>query len=397
MPQITSTDSTLKKEDKTSHGFGTLAIHAGQPPDPLTGAVMTPIYQTSTYAQESLGKHKGYEYSRTDNPTRTAYQACLAALEDAKYGLAFASGLATTDAVLHLLKSGDHVLCSDDVYGGTFRIFDKVFRRLGIEFTFLDLLDLKAAEAAIRPNTKLLWIETPTNPMLKILDIRALTALAKKRDVISVVDNTFMSPFFQKPLLLGADIVVHSVTKYLNGHSDVVGGALLTNNTPLYEELKFIQNAIGAVPAPLDCFLVMRGIKTLHVRMERHAKNAGEIATYLEKHPNVEKVIYPGLESHPQHRLAREQMSGFGGMITFLIKGGLEGARSFLEKVQIFTLAESLGGVESLIEHPALMTHASIPAEARKNLGILDNLIRVSVGIEDLADLKADLEQALRA
>src|SRR4051794_41040157 len=333
-------------EIKSSHGFGTLAIHAGQPPDPLTGAVMTPIYQTSTYAQESLGKHKGYEYSRTDNPTRTAYQACLAALEGAKHGLAFASGLATTDAVLHMLKAGDHVLCSDDVYGGTFRIFDKVFRRLGIEFTFLDLLDLKAAEAAFRPNTKMLWIETPTNPMLKILDIRSLTAIAKKKGATSVVDNTFMSPYFQKPLQLGADIVVHSVTKYMNGHSNVVGGALLTNNSTLYNELKFFQNAIGAVPAPMDCFLVMRGIKTLHVRMERHAQNAVEIARFLEKHPKVERVIYPGLESHPQHRLAREQMSGFGGMITFMIRGGLEGARLFLEKVKLFTLAESLGGVE---------------------------------------------------
>jgi cystathionine gamma-lyase len=383
-------------KDNDHHGFGTLAIHAGQPPDPLTGAVMTPIYQTSTYAQESLGKHKGYEYSRTDNPTRTAYQACLAALEGAKHGLAFASGLATTSAILHMLKSGDHVLCSDDVYGGTFRIFDKVFRRLGIEFTFLDLLDLKSAESAFRPNTKLLWVETPTNPMLKILDIKALASMAKKRGVVSVVDNTFMSSYFQKPLLLGADIVVHSVTKYINGHSDVVGGALLTNNITLYDELKFIQNAVGAVPAPQDCFLVMRGIKTLHVRMERHAQNAMEIAQYLEKHPNVEKVIYPGLESHPQHALAKHQMSGFGGMITFLIRGGLEEARSFLEKLKLFTLAESLGGVESLIEHPALMTHASIPVESRKKLGILDNLIRVSVGIEDIADLKADLDQALR-
>lgn len=377
------------------HGFGTLAIHAGQEPDPQTGAVMTPIYQTSTYAQESPGKHRGYEYSRTDNPTRTAYQACVAALEGAQYALAFSSGLATTDAIMHTLKPGDHVLCCDDVYGGSFRIFDKVFKRMGIEFSYVDLSDLKKTEAAFQPNTRLLWMESPTNPMLKILDIAALTALARKKGVISVVDNTFMSSYFQKPLSLGADIVVHSVTKYMNGHSDVVGGVLATSNTKLYEELKFLQNAIGAVPAPMDCFLVMRGLKTLHVRMERHAVNAMTIARYLEKHPKVSRVIYPGLESHPQHAIAKKQMSGFGGMITFFIKGGLDEARSFLEKVKLFTLAESLGGVESLIEHPAIMTHASIPAETRKELGIHDNLIRISVGIEDVADLVGDLERAL--
>jgi cystathionine gamma-lyase len=383
------------KDIKAPHGFGTLAIHAGQDPDPATGAVMTPIYQTSTYAQESPGKHRGYEYSRTDNPTRTAYQACVAALEGAKHALAFSSGLAATDAILHTLKAGDHVLCCDDVYGGTFRIFDKVFRRMGIDFTFADLGNPAAAEAHIKPNTRLLWMETPTNPMLKILDIAALTALARKHKVTSVVDNTFMSSYFQKPLALGADIVVHSVTKYMNGHSDVVGGVLATSDTALYENLKFFQNAVGAVPAPMDCFLVMRGLKTLHVRMERHAQNAIEIARFLEAHPKVDRVIYPGLESHPQHALARKQMSGFGGMITFFLKGGLPEARSFLEKVRLFTLAESLGGVESLIEHPAIMTHASIPAETRKTLGIHDNLIRISVGIEDLADLKADLTQAL--
>jgi cystathionine gamma-lyase len=383
------------KNENGKQGFGTLAIHAGQEPDPQTGAVMTPIYQTSTYAQESPGKHRGYEYSRTDNPTRTAYQECVAALEGGKHALAFASGLATTGAIMHLFKPGDHVVSSDDVYGGTFRIFDKVFKKLGIEFTFTDLSDLKKAEAAFRPNTKLLWLETPTNPMLKILDIEALTALAKKKGALSVVDNTFMSSYFQKPLALGADIVVHSVTKYMNGHSDVVGGILVTNSDELYKEIKFVQNAVGAVPAPMDCFLVMRGLKTLHVRMERHAQNAMEIAKYLEKHPKVEKVIYPGLESHPQHAVARKQMTGFGGMITFFIRGGLPEARTFLERVKLFTLAESLGGVESLIEHPAIMTHASVPAESRKALGIHDNLIRVSVGIEDLADLKADLAQAL--
>ncbi|MCM2277792.1 MAG: cystathionine gamma-synthase [Oligoflexia bacterium] len=376
--------------------FGTLAIHAGQEPDPQTGAVMTPIYQTSTYAQESPGKHRGYEYSRTDNPTRTAYQACVAALENAKHALAFASGLATTDCILHTLKPGDHVVSCDDVYGGTFRIFDKVYKRLGIEFTFVDLSDLKKAEAAFRPNTKLLWMESPTNPMLKILDIQALAALARAKSARSVVDNTFMSSYFQKPLNLGADVVVHSVTKYMNGHSDVVGGVLATNDTSLYTDLKFFQNAVGGVPAPMDCFLVLRGLKTLHVRMERHAQNAMALARFLEKHPKVERVIYPGLESHPQHAIARKQMSGFGGMITFFIRGGLPEARKFLEKVRIFTLAESLGGVESLIEHPAIMTHASIPPETRKELGIHDNLIRISVGIEDLADLKADLEQALQ-
>ncbi len=381
--------------DKSNLGFGTLAIHAGQDPEPTTGAVMTPIFQTSTYVQESPGKHKGYEYSRTDNPTRTAYQACVAALESAKHALAFSSGLATTAAILHTLQPGDHVVSCDDVYGGTFRIFDQVFKPMGIQFTFVDLSDLKEAQAAIRPNTRLLWMETPTNPMLKILDIQALSGLARSPGMISVVDNTFVSPYFQKPLLLGADVVVHSVTKYMNGHSDVVGGVLATNDSNLYKKLKFLQNAVGAIPAPMDCFLILRGLKTLHVRMERHAQNAMKIAQLLESHPSVEKVIYPGLKSHPQHALACRQMSGFGGMMTFLIRGGLPEARSFLEKVRLFALAESLGGVESLIEHPAIMTHASIPAETRKALGIHDNLIRISVGIEDVEDLKADLLQAL--
>jgi cystathionine gamma-lyase len=384
---------TPHKDSK--QGFGTRAIHAGQAPDPRTGAVMVPIYQTSTFAQESPGKHRGYEYSRSDNPTRTAYQECVAALEDAQHALVFASGLATTAGILLTLKAGDHVVCFDDVYGGTFRIFDKVFKNFGLEFTFVDLTDMKKAEAAFRPNTKMLWMESPTNPMLKLCDIRALASLAKSKGAISVVDNTFMSPYFQKPLNLGADIVVHSVTKYMNGHSDVVGGALATNSSELYEKIKFMQNAAGGVPAPMDCFLVMRGLKTLHVRMERHAQNAMAIARMLEKHPRVERVIYPGLESHPQHSLAKAQMTGFGGMITFFVKGGLAEARTFLEKVKLFTLAESLGGVESLIEHPAIMTHASIPAATRKELGIHDNLVRVSCGIEDLADLVADLNQAL--
>lgn len=382
-----------RKEE--NFGFGTLAIHAGQPPDPTTGAVMTPIYQTSTFAQSSPGQHRGYEYSRTDNPTRTAYQACIAALEGAKHALAFSSGLAANDAMLHLLRPGDHVVCCDDVYGGTYRIFTRVFQQMGIEFTFVDLSDQKKAEMVFRPTTKMLWIETPTNPTLKVLDIAALSTLARSKGVISVVDNTFMSPYFQKPLQLGADVVLHSVTKYINGHSDVVGGAIATNDSALYSELKFFQNAIGGVPAPMDCFLVMRGIKTLHVRMERHALNAMTLARYLEKHPQIEKVIYPGLESHPQHAIARKQMSGFGGMVTFLIRGGLAESRRFLERLRLITLAESLGGVESLIEHPAIMTHASIPAEMRKTLGIHDNLIRMSVGIEDVHDLQADLAQAL--
>jgi cystathionine gamma-lyase len=381
--------------DDLQTGFGTRAIHAGQPPEAKSGAVMTPIYQTSTYAQVSPGEHTGYEYSRTDNPTRTAYQKCLAALEGGKYALAFSSGLATTDSVLHTLKAGDHVVCCDDVYGGTYRLFERVYRPLGIDFTFADLTDLAKAEAAFRPETRLLWIETPTNPTLKIVDIAKLSELARKKGALSVVDNTFMSAYFQKPLALGADVALHSVTKYMNGHSDVVGGALVTNHDALYEKLKFVQNAVGAVPAPMDCFLVMRGLKTLHVRMERHAENAMKIAEFLERHARVERVIYPGLASHPQHALAKKQMSGFGGMITFFIKGGLPEARGFLERVKLFTLAESLGGVESLIEHPAIMTHASVPAENRKALGILDNLVRVSVGIEDVADLLKDLDQAL--
>lgn len=382
---------------KIAAGFGTLAIHAGQDPDPRTGAVMTPIYQTSTYAQSSPGEHRGYEYSRTDNPTRTAYQECVATLEGGKHALAFASGLATIDAIMHTLQSGDHVVCCDDVYGGTFRIFDKVFKRLGLSFTFVDMSNLAAVEKAFTPKTKLLWMETPTNPMLKVLDIRAVSALAKKNGVRTVVDNTFMSPYFQKPLSLGADIVMHSVTKYMNGHSDVVGGIAVMNDTTLFQDLKFFQNAVGGVPGPMDCFLVMRGLKTLHVRMERHAENAMKIAHYLETQPMVERVIYPGLESHPQHAIARSQMSGFGGMITFFLKGGLSEARKFLETVKLFTLAESLGGVESLIEHPAIMTHASIPADTRKSLGIHDNLVRISVGIEDFEDLRADLEAAFSA
>ncbi len=376
-------------------GFGTRAIHAGQPPEPNWGAVMTPVYFSSTYAQSSPGVHKGMDYGRSDNPTRAAYQECVASLEGAQFGLAFSSGLAAMDSVLHTLKAGDHVLVGDDVYGGTFRLFDKVYKQLGIEASFVDLTDLTKASAAFRANTKLLWLETPTNPMLKIFDIAELAKLARARGVLTVVDNTFATPYFQRPLALGADIVVHSVTKYMNGHSDVIGGVLALNDAALHTKLKFMQNSVGAVPSPMDSFMVMRSLKTLHVRMERHAQNALAIAKFLEKHPKVERVIYPGLESHPQHALAKKQMAGFSGMITFLIKGGLPEARAFLEKVRIFALAESLGGVESLIEHPAIMTHASVPPENRKALGIHDNLIRISVGIEDLADLIGDLERAL--
>jgi cystathionine gamma-lyase len=378
-------------------GFGTLAIHAGQAPDPTTGAVMTPVYLTSTFAQESPGKHRGFEYSRTQNPTRFALQDCVAALEGGTHGFAFASGCGALTTLLHTLRSGDHVLCSDDLYGGTFRIFDKVFKQLGLEFTYVDMTDLARTEAALRPETKLVWIETPTNPMLKVVDVGAVAALARARGARVGVDNTFLSPYFQRPLALGADVVLHSGTKYLNGHSDVVCGLLVTSDAALAERLAFFQNAVGAQLPPMDSFLVLRGLKTLHVRMQRHAENAGALATWLERHPKVERVIYPGLASHPQHALAARQTSGHGGMITFFPKGDLAACRRFLERCRVFTLAESLGGVESLVDHPAIMTHASIPAETRAALGITDNLVRLSVGIEDLADLQADLEAALDA
>jgi cystathionine gamma-lyase len=376
--------------------FATRAIHEGQNPDPTTGAIMTPVYLTSTYVQESPGVHKGYEYSRTGNPTRKAYEDCLASLESGKYGFAFASGCAATTTVMHILKAGDHVVACDDMYGGTFRLFDKVLRHNGIDFSFVDLTNPENFEKAIKPNTKLIWIETPTNPMLKLVDIRKHCALAQKKNIVSVVDNTFMSPYFQRPLELGADVVVHSTTKYINGHSDVVGGALVTNRQDLAERIAFLSNSMGGIQSTFDAFLCMRSLKTLPVRMRTHETNAKAVAAFLEGHSRVEKVIYPGLTSHPQHALAKEQMSGFGGMITFYIKGGMTESRGFLEKVKIFSLAESLGGVESLIEHPAIMTHASVPAENRKALGISDNLVRLSVGIEDLQDLLWDLEQALK-
>ena len=375
--------------------FETLAIHAGQQPDPTTGAVMTPVYFTSTYAQSGPGEHKGFEYSRTRNPTRDALQGCLAALESGKHALAFASGLAATDAVLHLLSAGDHIVLSDDLYGGTFRLADKVFKRLGIEQTFVDVTDVRAVEAAMRPNTRLLWVETPTNPMLKICDLAALADVCKRRGVISVCDNTFATPFFQRPLELGFDLVAHSMTKYLNGHSDVVAGALAMRRDDLHEKLAFLQNAVGAQLGPMDSFLVLRGLKTLHVRMERHEENARAVALALQRHAKVQRVTWPGLPDHPQHQLARKQMKGFGGMVTCVVKGGLPAARTFLKSLRIFVCAESLGGVESLIEHPAIMTHASLPPETRRMLGIEDGFIRLSVGIENSQDLIDDLTQAL--
>ena len=375
--------------------FETRAIHAGCEPDSGTGAIMTPIFQTSTYVQESPGKHKGYDYSRTHNPTRTALERNIASLEEGEYGLAFSSGMSAISAVTQLLTAGDHVICCDDVYGGTFRLFDKVLKKYNLEFDSVDLTVPQTLERHRKNNTRLVWLESPSNPLLKLVDIEAIARIAKKHTILVVVDNTFATPFFQKPLKLGADIVMHSTTKYLNGHSDVIGGSLVMKDKELYDKLQFLQNAVGAVPGPFDCFLVLRGIKTLAIRMERHAENAIKIAQFLENHPKVRKVIYPGLSSHPQHELAKKQMTGFGGIITFFIKGGLEAARRFLERVKIFSLAESLGGVESLIEHPAIMTHASLPKEVREKIGISDELIRVSVGIEHVDDLISDLKQAL--
>ncbi|MBX5482305.1 MAG: cystathionine gamma-synthase [Myxococcaceae bacterium] len=377
--------------------FDTLAIHAGQQPDPTTGAIMTPVYYTSTYVQAGPGEHKGFEYSRTQNPTRHALQDCLAALEGAKYGLAFASGLAASDMLMHLLNAGDHVVVSDDVYGGTFRLFDKVFQRAGISFSWVDMTDAAAVEKAITPKTKMMWVETPTNPMLKLIDLERMSGIAKKHQLISVCDNTFLTPYFQRPLDFGFDVVTHSTTKYLNGHSDCIGGFVCTNDKALADRMYFLQNAVGAVPSPMDSFLVLRGVKTLHVRMQRHQENAFKIAEFLSGHEKVAKVTYPGLPTHPQHALAKKQMKGFGGMMTFEIKGGLEAARRFLKAVRIFACAESLGGVESLIEHPAIMTHASVPKETRQKLGITDGFIRLSVGIEDAQDLIDDLATALKA
>ena len=386
-------------QNKTNRaGFGTRAIHAGQEPDPTTGAIMVPIYATSTYVQQSPGVHKGYEYSRSQNPTRMALEACVADLENGEAGFAFASGLAAMGTVLELLDSGSHVIAMDDLYGGSYRLFENVRKRSsGLDFSFVDLSDPAALEAAIRPNTKMIWVESPTNPMLRLVDLQAIAAIAKKHKLIAVADNTFASPYVQKPLDHGFDIVIHSMTKYLNGHSDMVGGiAVVREGSPLRQPLAYLQNAIGSVAGPFDSFLALRGLKTLHLRMERHCTNALAIAQWLEAHPKIEKVIYPGLASHPQHELAKRQMiGGFGGIVTAVIKGGLDDSRRFLERTKLFALAESLGGVESLIEHPAIMTHASIPPEVRAELGISDGLVRLSVGVEDLADLLADLEMAL--
>jgi cystathionine gamma-lyase len=378
-------------------GRGTLAIHAGQEPDPTTGAVMVPIYATSTYVQQSPGVHKGFEYSRSHNPTRFAYERCVAALEGGTRGYAFASGLAATSTVLDLLDSGSHVICMDDVYGGTFRLFERVrHRSAGLDFTFLDLNDQAALEAALRPHTRMIWAETPTNPMLKIVDLRRLADFARKRGILLAVDNTFATPILQRPLELGAHLVMHSATKYLNGHSDIVGGMLVVgDDAELAEKMTFLQNAVGGVQGPFDSFLALRGLKTLHLRMKAHCENAFELAQWLATHPKVERVIYPGLASHPQRELAARQMSGFGGMVTILVRGGLDAARRMMERCRLFALAESLGGVESLINHPAIMTHASVPPENRARLGIADNLVRLSVGVEDVADLRAELDAAL--
>lgn len=379
-----------------THGLGTKAIHAGQSPDPSTGAIMTPIYATSTYVQKSPGVHQGYEYSRSQNPTRGAYERCIAALESGTQGYAFGSGLAAAGTILELLDSGSHVLAMDDLYGGTFRLFERVRRRsAGLDFSFVDMSVSDAIEAAIRPNTKMIWVETPTNPMLKLVDLAQIGAIGKKHGVITVVDNTFASPILQRPLELGCDIVMHSATKYLNGHSDIVGGIAVTANPELAERLAFLHNAVGSIQGPFDSFLALRGLKTLHLRMERSCENALKIAQWLERHPNIEKVIYPGLESHPQHALAKRQMKGFGGIISAVVKGGLPAATKMLERCELFALAESLGGVESLIEHPAIMTHASIPADKRAELGISDGFIRLSVGVEDVSDLIAELDVAL--
>jgi cystathionine beta-lyase/cystathionine gamma-synthase len=378
--------------DKDNYGFATRAIHAGQEPDVATGAVIVPIYQTSTFAQEEVGVHKGYDYSRSGNPTRTALEAALAALDGGAHGLAFASGLAAETTMALLLSAGDHVICGDDVYGGTFRLFDKVFKRLGLVFDFVDTSDPERVAAALRPETKMIWLETPTNPLLKLADIEGIAALARPRGIITVVDNTFASPFFQRPLELGADVVHYSTTKYMGGHSDVVGGALVLNDAELYERLKFLQNAAGGVPGPFDSWLVLRGLKTLALRMRAHESNALAIARMLEEHPAVERVVYPGLPSHPQHALALRQMSGFGGMISLVLKGGEAAAHKLVRQTKLFTLAESLGGVESLIELPAAMTHASVAGSA---LEVPAGLVRLSVGIEEQDDLLTDLEQAL--
>ena len=384
---------------KNKQGFDTRAIHAGQEPDPTTGAIMTPIYTSSTYVQESPGEHKGYDYSRSINPTRKALESCIADLEGSSFGYAFSSGMAACSTVLEILNSGDHVLAMDDLYGGTYRLFEDVRKRsAGLQFTFSDLSDFSNLQTSIKSSTKMIWVETPTNPLLKIVDLEKIAKFAKDNNLISVCDNTFCSPYIQNPLELGFDIVIHSATKYLNGHSDLIGGVVVCSNQKpeLADQVLYLQNAVGSIMNPFDSFLLLRSLKTLAVRMERHCENAMEIANFLENHKAIEQVIYPGLKSHPQHGLANKQMRGYGGMLTVILKGGLDSAKLFLERTEIFALADSLGGVESLIEHPAIMTHASIPPEVRKEIGISDGLVRLSVGIESLNDLIEDLEFSLK-
>ena len=388
--------SKKMSDEERRKRFATRAIHAGQQPDPSTGAIMQPIYATSTYVQKSPGVHQGYEYSRTQNPTRQALERCMADLESGRFGFSFSSGMAATGTILELIDSGSHVVAMDDIYGGTTRLFEKVRRRsAGLDFTFVDLTDTSALPQAVKDNTRMIWIESPSNPMLRVVDLTAVTSFAKGRDILVVADNTFATPCLQRPLEFGCDIVMHSVTKFLNGHSDMVGGIAVTADPQLAERLAFLQNSIGSVQGPFDSFLALRGLKTLDVRMERHCNNAEAVARWLENDARVESVIYPGLSSHPQHAVAKAQMARFGGIVTFFIEGGLDEARRFLERCEVFALAESLGGVESLVDHPAIMTHASVPAQKRKALGISDQLIRLSVGIEDIEDLIGDLDQAL--
>ena len=386
------------KSKKNTQGFATKAIHSGQEPDPSTGAIIGPIYTSSTYVQESPGEHKGYDYSRTSNPTRKALEICMTDLEEGGQGFAFSSGMAATATVLELLDTGDHIISMDDLYGGTYRLFENVRKRSsGLEFSYSNLSSLEGLESLLKPNSRMIWVESPSNPLLKIVDLEKVSAFAKKHNLISVCDNTFCSSYVQKPLNLGFDVVLHSATKYLNGHSDVIGGLVVSSQEreDLAEQLAFLSNSIGSIMSPFDSFLVLRSLKTLAVRMEKHCENAFEIASFLEKHEVIEKIYYPGLSNHPNHEIAKKQMNGFGGMITVVLKGGLKTATTFLERTKLFALAESLGGVESLIEHPAIMTHASVPAEVRKDLGIEDGLVRLSVGIESVEDLLDDLNQAL--
>ena len=386
------------KSKKNTQGFATKAIHSGQEPDPSTGAIIGPIYTSSTYVQESPGEHKGYDYSRTSNPTRKALEICMTDLEEGGQGFAFSSGMAATATVLELLDTGDHIISMDDLYGGTYRLFENVRKRSsGLEFSYSNLSSLDGLESLLKPNSRMIWVESPSNPLLKIVDLEKVSAFAKKHNLISVCDNTFCSSYVQKPLNLGFDVVLHSATKYLNGHSDVIGGLVVSSQEreDLAEQLAFLSNSIGSIMSPFDSFLVLRSLKTLAVRMEKHCENAFEVASFLEEHEAIEKIYYPGLSNHPNHEIAKKQMNGFGGMITIVLKGGLKTATTFLERTKIFALAESLGGVESLIEHPALMTHASVPTEVRKDLGIEDGLVRLSVGIESVEDLLDDLNQAL--